>query len=79
MARRKLEPPMQIVDGRWYALAFQTQAHDPAEPFREACCDCGLTHRVEYKVENGRLWVRYTVDRRATTRERARRAQAART
>lgn len=74
MARKKADYPSQIVDGQWYAVAFQTKDEE-MEPFTESCCDCGLTHRIDYKVENGRLWVRYQVDKRATRRERARRAQ----
>jgi hypothetical protein len=66
--KKKAEtPPTQIIDGQWYAAA-----HGPA-PHSEECCDCGLTHLIEYKLENGRIWYRYTIDKRATTAARKRR------
>lgn len=73
----KRSKPIQIVDGQWYAVAFRN-ATDEDDPFSEECCDCGLVHRVSYKVENGKFWVQYVVDKRATTRARARRAKAPR-
>lgn len=73
----KRSKPIQIVDGQWYAVAFRNAA-DGDDPFSEECCDCGLVHRVSYKVENGKFWVQYVVDKRATARARARRAKAPR-
>jgi hypothetical protein len=46
----------QIVSGRWYAIA------SGGEPFEEQCCDCGLVHDVQYKVQNGRIWQRWVVN-----------------
>ena len=62
----KRPEPQQIVDGTWYAVGFG------GEPFVEECCECGLTHIVKYKVENGTFWVQYRVDKRATKAARAR-------
>lgn len=59
--------PQQIHDGVWYAVG-----HGGA-PLMEECCDCGLTHRQEWKIENGRFYFRYTVDRKATKAARKRR------
>lgn len=42
-------------------------------PFSEECCDCGLVHIVEYKIENGKLWVRYDRDEAESRKARARR------
>jgi hypothetical protein len=56
---------VQIIDGRWYAVGFG------GEPWYEECCSCGLVHRQDYKVENGKFWVRYTVDDKRTRRARA--------
>lgn len=71
----KREAPIQIVDGTWYAVAFRNMS-DGADPFTEECCHCGLVHEVEYKVENGRFWVRYTVNKAETRKARARRKRA---
>jgi hypothetical protein len=69
----KVKNPIQITDGSWYAMFFKTKDEGDEEPFTEECCDCGLVHRIEHKVENGRLWVRYIVDKKATARARVRR------
>jgi len=58
--------PIQIIDGTWYAV------NHGGPPFIEECCDCGLSHRQEWKIENGRLYFRYTVDKRATNSARKR-------
>lgn len=61
--------PIQITSGRWYAAG-----HGP--PLTEECCDCGLVHLVEYKMDlkNGKLniWVRWTVDEKETRKARRR-------
>ncbi len=54
-------PTVQIIDGKWYALG----GFD-----RQVCCDCGLVHRLEHKLEKGRIYERVTVDARATAAER---------
>lgn len=56
----KAEPVIQVEDGKWYAVAFGKK------PFLEECCDCCLTHRVEYRVRDGKFWVRYFRDDRRT-------------
>ena len=66
MAARKTRN-IQIVEGTWYHLGH----YDRAE-----CCDCGLTHREEFKLENGRIWFRTQRDEAATRQARARRAAA---
>ncbi len=63
MARRRSAPPVQIIDGKWYALG----GYD-----RSICCDCGLVHRLDYKLEKGRVFERVKVDSRATRAERKR-------
>lgn len=66
MTKRKEEPVVPVDPTKWYAVAFGQQ------PFREECCDCGLVHKVDHKVEKGRFWVRYQRDEPATKRARAR-------
>lgn len=52
---------VQINDGSWYALG----SYD-----RQICCGCGLVHRLEYKLEKGRIFERVRVDDKATKAER---------
>lgn len=70
MASRKQAEPIQIVDGAWYA------AGHGGEPLLEECCDCGLVHRIRYKIENGRVWYQYARDEKATKAARKRRGIA---
>ena len=66
MAKRKAEPT-QIHDGLWYAVAHG----EP--PYTEECCDCGLVHIQEWKVENARIYFRYRRNEKATKAARKRR------
>jgi hypothetical protein len=50
----------QVVEGRWYCIAWGS------EPFLEECCDCGLVHKVRYRLRRGRIEVSYKVDPRRT-------------
>lgn len=38
--------------------------------FREQCCDCGLIHRLDFKIVNGRIEFRTRRDDRATAAAR---------
>lgn len=58
---KRKQPPVQIIEGRWYALGSYE---------RTICCDCSLHHRVSYKLEAGRIFERVTLDPRATKRDR---------
>lgn len=40
--------------------------------YRMACCDCGLVHRLDFRVHTGRAELRAYRDNRATKRLRAR-------
>jgi hypothetical protein len=66
MANRinKPERVTQIWDGIWYRVA------NGKPPYHHICCDCSLTHLVEFKVENGIVWERWTVDKAETKRQR---------
>ena len=53
----------QIYDGDWY---YPTKTSH-----KDMCCDCGLVHTVDYRVEKGsRLAVRVQRDSRATANAR---------
>lgn len=49
---------LQAIDGEWVRLAWKNQ--------KECCCGCGLVHVVSYKVIDGELFAKFTVDKRAT-------------
>lgn len=49
MTRR---PTIEVDDGEWVTIDWKAQ--------REACCDCGLVHVVDYRVEGGKLQFRAT-------------------
>ena len=55
----------QVLDGDWHSV-------DRKDNFDE-CCDCGLTHRVEYKVAKGRIWFRCWREDKLTNAKRKRR------
>lgn len=61
MAAAKKVPVVQIYDGSWYLLSGYV---------RDVCCDCGMVHDAEFKVEDGKIMFRYTVNRRETRAER---------
>lgn len=65
-ARKKADkaPYIQMREGTWYALMH---THEMTE-----CCDCGMVHTTEWKVERGRLYWRATVDKKRTEAARAR-------
>ena len=45
-------PLIHIDDGEWVTIAWRGQ--------REECCKCGERHKVDYRVENGKLQFRAT-------------------
>lgn len=57
---KKRDRTVQIIDGKWYLDMFE---------YHE-CCDCGLVHSVDRKVERGKIFARWKVDRRATNKAR---------
>lgn len=63
-AAAKVKKPrvVQVWSGSWYSVGTFVQ---------DICCDCGLVHDTEFKVENGRIMFRHVVNRRATDAERA--------
>lgn len=54
-------PVIQIYDGSWYALSTFS---------RDICCGCGLVHDTEFKLENGKIMFRATVNQRETRKHR---------
>jgi hypothetical protein len=37
-----------------------------SRPLRVACCDCGLVHEIDFKVEDGKEYVKFRRDNRTT-------------
>lgn len=52
----------QLFDGQW--------ARPKHRGFLEQCCHCGLVHRVDYRIVNGHVEFRATVDKRRTAAAR---------
>ena len=52
---------IQMVENTWYKLD---------SPEVTECCDCGLVHHTEYMMENGRMFWRSVVDKKATAAAR---------
>jgi hypothetical protein len=48
---------VQMYDDAWYLDKFN----------RHECCVCGAEHEVERKVEEGKIFTRWKLDKRATT------------
>ena len=52
----------QLQDGEW--------VQPKVKGFKEQCCGCGLVHATEYRVVDGKIQFRATVDNRATAAAR---------
>lgn len=46
----KRRPRIQIDSNEWVTISWTAQ--------HEECCECGLRHIVDYRVENGKLQFR---------------------
>lgn len=58
-----VEGHIQMEPNTWYKLD---------SPEVTECCDCGLVHHTEYMFENGRMFWRAVVDKKATAAARKR-------
>lgn len=54
-----------VQDGEWHSLERKNNFDE--------CCDCCLTHRVEYKFAKGKIWFRCWREDELTRRKRRRR------
>lgn len=52
----------QLLDGEWMTPV--------RKGFQEQCCGCGLVHVVDYRIVDGKIQFRATVDNRATAAAR---------
>jgi hypothetical protein len=63
--RTKVRPGYhQIIEGKWYAVQHDIDLQE--------CCECGLVHRVYWKIEKGRIYWSAKVDGRLTKKARLR-------
>lgn len=51
----------QVVDGEWIT---------PSRLHKMACCDCGLVHKLEFRIVKGQVTFRAWRDKRATAAKR---------
>jgi len=55
----------QVTDGEWIVV--------PKRGYKEQCCDCGLIHRLNFKIDDkGRIHIQTFRDHRATGGARTR-------
>ena len=48
-----------VSDGEWIAV--------PRRGYKEQCCDCGLVHKLNFKIdEHGKIWIQTSRYERAT-------------
>lgn len=48
-----------MIDGVWLRV--------PKRGFKEQCCDCGLVHKLNFRIVNGALEIQVFRDERATS------------
>ena len=53
---------IQIVDGEWIEIPFKG--------FSMECCNCSLVHTLNFKVEDGRLFIKSKQDKKSTKQRR---------
>lgn len=51
-----------VTDGEWVPI--------PWRGFKEQCCSCALVHKVDFRVVDGTLQFKATVDNRSTSAAR---------
>lgn len=54
----------QLQDGEWM--------RPTRKGFRDACCGCGMVHLMEFRIVDGTIEFRATVDKRASAAMRKR-------
>jgi hypothetical protein len=53
------KPYYQMIDGEWMEV--------PKRGFKEQCCDCGLVHKLNFRINaKGRIEIQVFRDARAT-------------
>lgn len=60
------------MSARYYQLKDGEWMRPTRKGFRDACCGCGLVHTMEFRLVDGTIEFRATVDKRATAAMRKR-------
>lgn len=47
-----------VTDGEWISV--------PKKGYKEQCCDCGLVHRINFRIRDGQIEIQTFRDGRAT-------------
>lgn len=53
-----------------YQQAYEGEWITPRKGYKFGCCDCGLVHRAQFRIRNGRIEWRVWRDNRATGQKR---------
>jgi len=61
---KKKEEYYQVTNGEWVPI--------PWRGFKDQCCHCGLVHRTNFRIKNGKLQFQAFVDGKATGGARTR-------
>jgi hypothetical protein len=61
----------------YQVIAYGEWTRPRMRDFREQCCDCGLIHRLDFRIVDGRVEFRTRRDDRATAAARRRLGRAA--
>lgn len=67
--RASVETPLQVRDGDWVVPS-------PQQGFLWGCCDCGLMHSVDFRIEDGQVEMRVYRDEAQTRTLRMKMARA---
>ncbi len=70
MSRKKTPEPMQAGPVKGFIQMHENVWYLLGSPEITECCDCGLVHHTEYMFENGRIFWRAIVDKKATAAAR---------
>lgn len=55
---------------KYYQVTEREWIRIPRRGHIDQCCDCGLTHRLNYRIVNGALEMQTFLDKRATAATR---------
>jgi len=61
---KKKDQYYQVTDGEWIRV--------PKRGYKEQCCDCALTHRINFRIVDGHIEIQTFRDPKATGGARTR-------
>lgn len=54
----------RVLDGKWTRVIYPVMRDK--QPYRMACCDCGLVHDIEFWIEDDTVAMRVSRNNRST-------------